>query len=265
MDNTIDNAYQKSFHYRGGAYLRPVEPEHNPLEIIIGQNADHIEYFDYPTLIKWQYPRYAHLLLIGATGTGKTSALKSILCHISWTIPGARLTLCDFKQDDFKWAKGYERYFGYTDCTDGLNYFYSMFKKRQEGLDLAHSFEVLVFDEWAAYLTSLDKKQAETQRKKMEELLMLGRSLNVHIIISQQRADSEYFGKARDNFQCILAMGNLSKEAREMFFSSCRDLMADASEIGTGHFLQGGSKLYRVWVPMIADTTTRTEIYKLLR
>ena len=94
---------------------------------------------------------------------------------------------------------------------------------------------------------------------------MLGRSFNVHVIISQQRADAEYFGKARDNFQCVLAMGNLSKEAKEMFFSSCKVDLGDASEIGTGHFLQGGIKLYRVWIPMIADTTTRTEIYRLLR
>ena len=261
----MNRVYQKAFHYRGGSYLRPVDPEHNPFEVIVGQNADHVEFYGFPTLIKWQYPRYAHLLLMGATGTGKTSALKSILCNVSWTIKGAKLTLCDFKQDDFRWAKGYTRYFGYTDCSIGLKLFYDMFKQRQEGLDEEHSFELLVFDEWAAYLTSLDKKQAEVERKRMEEILMLGRSFNVHVIISQQRADAEYFGKARDNFQCVLAMGNLSKEAREMFFSSCRDRLGDASEIGTGHFLESGTKLYRVWVPMIADTTARTEIYKLLR
>lgn len=261
----MDSVYQKAFHYRGGAYIRPIIPEHNPLEIIIGQNADHVEFFGFSTLIKWEYPRYAHLLLIGATGTGKTSALKSILCNIRWTVSGAKLTLCDFKQDDFRWAKGYTRYFGYTDCSKGLQYFYDMFKKRQGGFDQVHSFEVLVFDEWAAYLTSLDKKQAEAERKKMEELLMLGRSFNVHIIISQQRADAEYFGKARDNFQCVLAMGNLSKEAKEMFFSSCKECMGDASEIGTGHFLHGGRKLYRVWIPMIADTTAQTSILKMLK
>ena len=142
MENDV---YQRSFHYRGGAYRKPVNPEHNPFEINIGQDADHMEYFGYPTLIKWQYPRYAHLLLIGATGTGKTSALKSILCNIAWTISGAKLTLCDFKKDDFRWANGYPRYFGYTDCSKGLQSFYDMFKQRQGGYDQEHSFQLLVF------------------------------------------------------------------------------------------------------------------------
>lgn len=200
--------------------------------------------------IVWDFQRYAHILICGPTGSGKTYALKSMLANTRVSAPDARLWLCDFKNDDFKFAEGAPRYFGFKACADGLNEFYKMFEARQSGEDSSRGFRALVFDEWGAYLSTLDKKQAEAEKAKLSTLLMLGRSFNVHVIISQQRADAEYFAKARDNFGAILGMGELSKEAKEMLFSEVKGDMRPVENPGIGYFLQG-AKLYRIWVPFL--------------
>lgn len=200
--------------------------------------------------VYWEYEKYAHMLISGPTGSGKTYALKSILANSRWTAY-VRLYLCDFKNDDFKYAEGAPRYYGFKACAEGLNDFYKAFEARQSGADDSRFPLFLVFDEWGAYLSTLDKKQAEAEKAKLSTLLMLGRSFNVHVIISQQRADAEYFAKARDNFGAIIGMGELSKEAKEMLFSEVKGDMRPVDQIGIGYFLQG-AKLRRVWVPNLA-------------
>lgn len=199
--------------------------------------------------VYWEHVKYAHMLLCGPTGSGKTYALKNILVDAG-RVDYVRLHLCDFKNDDFKFAEGAPRYYGFKACAQGLNDFYEAFEARQSGADDMRFPLFLVFDEWGAYLSTLDKKQAEAEKAKLSTLLMLGRSFNVHVVISQQRADAEYFAKARDNFGAILGMGELSKEAKEMLFSEVKEHMRPVETPGIGHFLQG-AKLYRVWVPFL--------------
>ena len=216
--------------------------------ILIGYDNQMFQDFQYgDDPIVWDFKRNAHLLICGPTGSGKTYTLKSMLANARRTAADARLWLCDFKNDDFKFLEGAPRYFGFKNVAAGLNDFYQAFEARQSGADTSRGFRLLVFDEWGAYLSTLDKKQAESEKAKLSTLLMLGRSFNVHVLISQQRADAEYFAKARDNFGAILGMGELSKEAKEMLFSEVKDEMKPVDEIGVGHFLQG-AKLYRVWV-----------------
>ena len=59
--------------------------------------------------------------------------------------------------------------------------FYNCFLNRQSGKDNNRNFLLLVWDEWASYILSLDKKVAEEEKKKLAILLMLGRSFNVHV------------------------------------------------------------------------------------
>ena len=67
-------------------------------------------------------------------------------------------------------------------------------------------------------LLSLDKKTAEQAKARLAELLMLGRAYRFFPIIGIQRPDAAYFAGARDNFQCCLALGNLSREGRRILF-----------------------------------------------
>lgn len=94
------------------------------------------------------------------------------------------------------------------------------------------------------------KKSAEAAKAKLATLLMLGRSFNVHVLISQQRPDAEYFSKARDNFNVVIALGNLSKEAVNMFSGFDKDAMEPVSSIGSGYILTNGT-MKSIQVPQV--------------
>lgn len=201
---------------------------------------------------KWDYQKIAHMLVFGNTGSGKTYAVKLLLARIGLHINEASLILCDFKADDFNFLKGTPNYYAFTDCTAGLDRFYSEFQSRQSGENTSRSFKLLLFDEWASYLNSLEKKQTEEARSKLSTLLMLGRSFNIHVLISQQRADAEYFSKARDNFGIVLSLGNISKESAAMF-NFDRDQMAPVTGIGQGYMIINGFEMKSIQVPAVRD------------
>ena len=202
--------------------------------------------------LKWDYLRIPHMLVIGATGTGKTHFVKLLLARIGLHIPDAHVTLCDFKADDFRFLSGEPNYHAFMECSEGLDRFYQEFQQRQSGQDESRSFRLLLFDEWASYLNMLDKKEADAARAKLSTLLMLGRSFNVHVVVSQQRADAEYFAKARDNFGIVIALGNISKESAAMFGFD-RDQMEPVSEIGCGYMLVNGTAMRAIKVPAVRD------------
>ena len=206
----------------------------------------------YPVI--WDYEHFPHILLVGSTGSGKTYAVKLLLGRVSKYVPDAAITVCDFKADDFTFLRGCDRYYEFTDCKQGLDDFYNSFLDRQQGNNLDRSFSMLVFDEWASFLNNLEKKEAEETKRKLATLLMLGRSYNFHILVSQQRADAQYFSTARDNFNTIIALGNISKEAAGMFGFD-RELMQPVyhRERGAGYLLQGGTNLTAIQVPRIRD------------
>lgn len=203
-------------------------------------------YFD------WPYKQYAHQLIVGATGTGKTYAVKLMLGKISYFLPEAKIFLCDYKKDDFVFLEGCPRYYGFDECGRGLDEFYDAFVARRMGVDGSRDFRLLMFDEWASFVSMLDKKQAESEKQKLATLLMLGRSFNFHILVSQQRADAQYFSTARDNFQLITILGNTSKESALMFGLDREDLQP-VYGAGCGYLLLNGVDLREIQVPTIRD------------
>lgn len=202
--------------------------------------------------LEWDFRRCPHLLVVGATGTGKTYAVKLLLGRVSKYLPSAGVTICDYKRDDFAFLDGCPRYFGFGQCKTGLESFYDLLRARQTGVDGSRDFRLLVFDEWASYCSMLDKKQVEYEKQKLATLLMLGRSFNVHVLVSQQRADAQYFSTARDNFQIITILGNISKEAA-MMFGIDRDELPPTYGVGSGFMLTNGIDLQEIQVPTIRD------------
>ena len=200
-----------------------------------------------PAYLTWNPTRSPHLLVVGATGTGKTYAVKLLLGRIANYIPDSEITLCDFKHDDFCFLDGASRYYTFDRCMDGLDAFYSTFHAPR-------FFHLLVFDEWASFVSMLDKKEAEDAKRKLATLIMLGRSFNIHVLVSQQRADAAYFSTARDNFNAVIALGNLSRESRDMLFSSFRDEMKPVRNLGEGYMLLNGITIHHVQVPIVTNS-----------
>lgn len=201
---------------------------------------------------QWHYERVPHMLIIGSTGSGKSYLVRLILAKIGLFVPDASIFLADFKADDFTFLRGAPNYYEFNQCSTGLDRFFHEFQRRQSGEDTSRSFKLLLFDEWASFLLTLDKKEADTARTKLSTLLMLGRSFNFQVIISQQRADAEHFAKSRDNFGLVIALGNISKESAAMF-NFDRDKMDAVSGIGCGYMLVNGTDMKAIRVPMVRD------------
>lgn len=198
------------------------------------------------------YATMPHQIVIGGTGSGKTYFSKLLLARIGLHLPQAVVTVCDFKADDFKFLSDTPNYYGFMQCKEGFEAFYNMFTARQSGEDDCREFRLLFFDEWASYLNMLEKKEAENAKSKLATLLMLSRSFNVHVCISQQRADAQYFSTARDNFSVVVALGNVSKESKAMFFSEFKDEMQPCGR-GEGYVLFNGAELKRIIVPTVKN------------
>lgn len=102
--------------------------------------------------------------------------------------------------------------------------------------------------------TSLDKKAADEVKRKIGNILLMGRSLGIHLIIGIQRADAEYFrAGARDQFGAILMLGNLSKEQKAMLALDYRDEMTATNTRGQGYLLLDGQGLHHIQVPRVND------------
>ena len=189
----------------------------------------------------------------GTTGSGKIYAVK-LLCGKLVKYGNAKLTVCDGKGGgDFDFLKGCDRYAA-IDVTAVFDRFYNSFLARQRGEDESRDIMCLLFDEWSAYLDGLDeKKQMEAQRKKLGQLLRLGRSFRTHVLLSQQRMDSTYFQGFRENFNLVIGLSNLSKESRDMFFSEYKEQMEPDRARGTGYMTVNGASFTPVAVPKVND------------
>jgi len=200
---------------------------------------------------------HPHLLCVGATNSGKSYGLSLYLGKIAKYEPTTTLVICDFKKGSFGWLEGQDGFYGYTDCVAGIDAVYAEFTARLEANDAERNSRriVLLVDEYAALVSSLDKKSADDLKQKIGNMLMQGRSLKINIVTGLQRADSSYFHSgARDQYTAVLMLGNLSKEQKSMLAYDYRDEMDDLNAQGEGYLLLDGRGLFRVQVPHVTDT-----------
>ncbi len=203
--------------------------------------------------IQWQYLKYPHMVIFGSTGSGKTYLLKILLARLGLTILDSELFICDFKSDqDFEFLSGKQNFYRFDQCFTGLNKALEILRNRQMKVSSDSHFVMLVFDEWASFINSLDKKQAEQAKQDLSILLMLGRSFNIHVLISQQRLDASYFASARDNFSVVIGMGVLSKESVDMMFHDYKDIIDRNKSQGTGSIILG-NQFKNIIVPQVRN------------
>jgi DNA segregation ATPase FtsK/SpoIIIE-like protein len=209
---------------------------------------------DVKTHIQWKPERHPMMLVVGGTGTGKSYFISLLMGKISTHIPDAYLYLCDFKDIDFREFADCPRRWSYEACTEGLTEFYNSFQARLSGADKSTGKKFLVFDEWAAYVLSREKKEQERVKSMLSTLLMSGRGVQHHVIIGLQRADAQLFPLGgRDQFGAILALGNLSREQKLMLFPDTRDEMNAVNQRGQGYLSLDGEPIRRVQIPSIGN------------
>jgi len=199
----------------------PVQEPYKP--ILLGFDLEIWEKSRQKRPISINLKTHPHLLLTGASGTGKSYALNFLFYSIAHTTH--ELWFGDFKSSsEFAYFKGYKHYVTGNEVEQLITDFYELFEQvRQDEITLEHP-QILVLDEYPSflqYLTMQDKKRADAIKQKIGTLLMMGRSIKgsqFALWITAQRADASLFasGGSRDNFMTWIALGNLSAEARRM-------------------------------------------------
>ena len=197
-----------------------------------------------------------NLLCVGRTGSGKSYGLLVILGSLVNFNKNISVTICDYKKSSFSQFEDTENFYGYEDVPNGIKAFYKEFTERLEANDEQRNRQkkVLLIDEYGALIAAQEKKLAEELKTMISNILFMGRSLGMIVIIGIQRADAEYFKTgARDQFKSILALGNLSKEQKNMLFSDFKDKMIANNKQGEGYLLEDGKEIVRVKIVSIRD------------
>lgn len=214
----------------------------------------------------WEYQKYPHALLVGGTGSGKTTLLKNMLAWWIYLAKDSEIYLATYKPrcEDFSMIAESSHFGDYRRCTEIVLAFYERFQERLNGSDNSRNLLLLCFDEWVGFLLSLNKKEQDQIIDKMGQIVMLGRSLNVQIILAMQRPDAVFFRNgARDNFNLVIGMGNLSGDGKRMIFpSDYIEQIQPVTEIGIGYALIGGYDFYRIRVPPLSNAAEQLLYYK---
>lgn len=205
---------------------------------------------------KIDFSKVPHLLIVAPSGSGKTYLLTYILKQLSQK--PIRFILADFKGVDFIEMDGCKGYYKHTAVADALNLVFEELQDR-----MAHprqDFQPIYFcvDEWAGFLSLYPKKEQEDFKQKMASILMLGRGVQVFMIMALQRGDASYI-TGRDNFGNCIGLGHLSKESVRMLFVDDADRI-EPKPRGKGYLRIDGKPLMEILVPRIRNINEAKQI-----
>lgn len=232
-------------------------------ELLIGYDYD--AWYGYsekvPVSIDASIKNNSQTLICGMSGSGKSYFINQYFARICLHGGGDSVVyFAYFKQDDsFSHLRECPRYYPYDKTINALEEVYEIMHKRQCGEDISRHFVTLVWDEYMANILALlgsDKKKAESVMHKVSEILMLGRSLAVRLVIACQRPDSLAFPTgSRLNFGVIIIVGATLESIYSMLMP--KELIDKVGNrefhTGEGVMLWQGSKLHFIKVPVIKD------------
>lgn len=200
-------------------------------------------------------------LICGMSGSGKSYLTNQYLARVC--LHGgneSKVYFADFKQDDsFKHLRGCPRYYAYDKTLEALDEVYTIMHNRQSGIDNTRHFVTLFWDEYMTNILSIlgtDKKKANEVMQKVSEILMLGRSLAIRLVIACQRPDASAFPTgSRLNFGVIIIVGATLESIYSMLMP--KELIEKVGNrefhTGEGVMLWQGAELHFIKVPVIRN------------
>lgn len=210
----------------------------------------------------------SHILLCGMSGSGK-SYLEHQLLHrliLAERERGGEYFFADYKGDDsFRYLQSHPRYYTYKNTLKALDIVHARLIARQSGEDPTRNPVTLIWDEYMAQalnLTSEDKKAAAVMMNKVSEILLLGRSLSVRLIVSCQRADAIAFpAGSRLNYGVVCVVGAAVRSIYEMLLPDHMEQTKGRQfDRGEGVVLLQGSTLRYIKVPTVRDESRMRQV-----
>ena len=192
-------------------------------------------------VLYWHPSRDAHMLVVGGTGSGKTSAEHTLLTIGAWF--GWKTWVVDGKRIEFVGFRDYPNVeMVASKVEDQVRMIHAAHELMEERYDLIEAGEakvsdfealLLVIDEYATfkkrverwYRTAGIKTRGMANQPPVFELIAdiarLGRSAKVHMVLGIQRPDVTFVdGEMRDNFGARLSLGRLSPQGANMMWDS---------------------------------------------
>jgi hypothetical protein len=206
--------------------------------------------------LQWNFRKCPHALISGVTGKGKTYFLAYLIK--TFLLLKADIKILDPKISDLSYLENL-----FKNCvasspsqiakilretTEKMNCRYEEFKKLssyrfgKDYKDYGYRPIVIIFDEMAAFMASVDKKLCKEVNDYMAEIIMKGRQAGVFMILTTQRPDADVIKtNIRDQLGLRIALGEMSKTAYSMIFGSdFNDLELNSNAPGNGYIFIDG-------------------------
>ena len=203
----------------------------------------------------------SHMIICGMSGSGKTFLEQIIIRNLILANEEdvSIFYFADYKGDDsFAYLRNAPRYYSYNNTLKALDEVYAILNSRLGG-DLDRTPVTLIWDEYMANilsLTNVDKKLAAVTMNKVSEILLMGRSMAVRIIVSCQRPDAVAFPVgSRLNYGVVIILGNFQRSIYEMLIPDYKDHQIEGRTFNRGEgtvLLQGTqTQLHYLKVPLV--------------
>lgn len=187
----------------------------------------------------WRPSKQPHMLVVGGTGSGKTSVEHTILTELAlhnwrvWVLDGKRIEFIGFRgwQNVQLIASRLEHQVRMVHAAHEL--MMRRYDKIELGQATVRDFEplVVVIDEYATFREGVERWYRAVKPKGgpphapaldlIGDIARLGRSAKVHLVLGIQRPDASFLGgEMRDNFAARMSLGRLSPEGARMMWDS---------------------------------------------
>lgn len=202
---------------------------------------------------KWAFNRYPHALIVGLTGSGKSTFMRNLLIQFpnDWIV-----RILDGKRIEFSFMRNFGYDVGY-DANDFVEY---VREAREEMMRRAEVLErkgqneyvndpemkpyFLIIDEFIFLIEEIPKKRKDDGPTREEvwswiqDISLRGRALGVFLILITQRPDSDFLPTVvRDNLTLKVLLGG-SETALQMTFGKEKSKGLELFEDpGTGYLM----------------------------
>lgn len=189
----------------------------------------------------WNLDDSPHAIISGGTGSGKSYLLMYLL--LQFELMNGEVLVIDPKMSDLMQFKNYYAGNMIGSSSDEiirrLRDINKELEKRQlqklNGNNDNKPF-FIVFDEFPAFLSSLQRKEKKEVESILSQIILKGRSLRVFLVIAMQRADaSTLSAQLRDQFGLRIALSRTSQTGLTMIFDDNAKELVEMTESQKGY------------------------------